>query len=345
NGFPATNVHEVVYPGVHHDVSGGYAPGDQFRANLGPGYALSQIALHDMYAKAFELGMPLRVRANHPLLEKELQQDRSFKLQDHEIMNQDTAAEFDIRPALVERFNHWRKTIRPDNLSSCLNEQVHEATAWRILRWVKDGTGGYADFLGLSRNSHKEGDNKEKDSQRKAREEIIRRRRGQANQIYNGEVPAEDHLDATDWQAAGWDEQQHNAAFTQALLNKNYSAHNDGWDVIEGAREFRADYLHEFRLENLSIGTLLDLGMGHTVSLLNPDDEAKEFEQIHTQGTALYFGGVDTETDKEQPLTEAEKKAAKAKQEAEEKTKKQAAGAGKKEEEKKPSLKETLAKA
>lgn len=48
--YPARCV-EVLYPGMHSDLGGGYPPGDQGKAN-GPDDALllSQIALHDMYA-------------------------------------------------------------------------------------------------------------------------------------------------------------------------------------------------------------------------------------------------------------------------------------------------------
>ncbi len=57
------NCKEIVYPGVHSDVGGGYPPGDQGRC-LGPGAAgdrlkLSQIALAQMYREARMAGVPL----------------------------------------------------------------------------------------------------------------------------------------------------------------------------------------------------------------------------------------------------------------------------------------------
>lgn len=52
---------EVVYPGVHSDVGGGYPPGDQGKARGGSGELLSQIVLHDLYAEAFAAGAPLTV--------------------------------------------------------------------------------------------------------------------------------------------------------------------------------------------------------------------------------------------------------------------------------------------
>lgn len=60
--YPA-NCEEVVYPGMHSDVGGGYAPDAQGRSNL-----LSRIPLRHMYAAALEAGVPLlpldRILAN-----------------------------------------------------------------------------------------------------------------------------------------------------------------------------------------------------------------------------------------------------------------------------------------
>ena len=52
--YPA-NCEEVVYPGVHSDVGGGYASNVQGRSNL-----LSRIPLRHMYAAALEAGVPLQ---------------------------------------------------------------------------------------------------------------------------------------------------------------------------------------------------------------------------------------------------------------------------------------------
>ncbi|GLZ17876.1 T6SS phospholipase effector Tle1-like catalytic domain-containing protein [Burkholderia plantarii] len=52
--YPA-NCEEVVYPGVHADVGGGYAPDQQGRSNL-----LARIPLRHMYADALKAGVPLR---------------------------------------------------------------------------------------------------------------------------------------------------------------------------------------------------------------------------------------------------------------------------------------------
>lgn len=55
--YPA-NCEEVVYPGVHSDVGGGYGPGEQGRSNL-----LSRIALRHMLADALRAGILLKLPA------------------------------------------------------------------------------------------------------------------------------------------------------------------------------------------------------------------------------------------------------------------------------------------
>jgi len=63
DGASGENVKEVVYPGVHSDIGGGYPPNDQGRA-IGQGHAgdarkLSQIPLAQMYREALIGGVPL----------------------------------------------------------------------------------------------------------------------------------------------------------------------------------------------------------------------------------------------------------------------------------------------
>ncbi len=53
---------EVVYPGMHSDIGGGYPPGDQGKANgKDDALLLSQIPLNDIYTAAFSAGAPLKV--------------------------------------------------------------------------------------------------------------------------------------------------------------------------------------------------------------------------------------------------------------------------------------------
>ena len=53
------NCIEVVYPGAHSDVGGGYGPGDQGKAVKGRAALISQIPLLDMSHEAMKAGVPL----------------------------------------------------------------------------------------------------------------------------------------------------------------------------------------------------------------------------------------------------------------------------------------------
>lgn len=64
DSYPDECRYEIAYPGVHSDVGGGYAPGEQGKGCDRHGKAddarkLSQIPLHDMYIAALSYGVPL----------------------------------------------------------------------------------------------------------------------------------------------------------------------------------------------------------------------------------------------------------------------------------------------
>ncbi|MBK4783918.1 MAG: DUF2235 domain-containing protein [Pantoea sp. Pent] len=148
--YPA-NSEEVVYPGMHSDLGGGYPPGDQGKANGdGDSLLLSQIALNEMYAAAFESGAPLNVP------EDSLPED--LKSQRWRVMDVDVISEFAAAPNLINRFNAWReltlglatlnKPISPEqaaiydpprapvSLEKALEDQMGWITAWRINRYA-----------------------------------------------------------------------------------------------------------------------------------------------------------------------------------------------------------------
>lgn len=54
-----SNCHEVVYPGAHSDVGGGYAPGDQGKSTGSRSRLASQVPLLNMYREARRSGVPL----------------------------------------------------------------------------------------------------------------------------------------------------------------------------------------------------------------------------------------------------------------------------------------------
>ncbi|WP_239324483.1 T6SS phospholipase effector Tle1-like catalytic domain-containing protein [Snodgrassella gandavensis] len=297
---------EYTYPGVHADIGGGYPPGEQFKSNFGMGHVVAQIALHDMYARCWRHGMPMLVSIDHPQLAAQMKKTPRFKLKNYEIMNNDVSKEFETQPEMVERFNAWRDVSITDNLDQNLRQQVHHITAWRILRWVKDGVNGYADFLGLQINPSKgTAGEKENPAQVSAREQIIRQGRNRANEMVKagtggrGGMPAPAQPDRSKedelWQQAGLGNIPANKRgdFMNGMINKNYDPRNDGWDMLESARDFKADYLHQFRFESfLSLGFLMKTFAG-SIYMLNNEDEAEEFKDIHDNGDILYFGEAD----------------------------------------------------
>ncbi|MEB0189652.1 DUF2235 domain-containing protein, partial [Pseudomonas sp. Bout1] len=95
---------EVIYPGVHSDVGGGYPPGDQGKARGGSGELLSQIVLHDLYAEAFAAGAPLTVP-------EEVLPDKLRQIQPARNMSTETDYEFALNGVLIDRFNAWRSTL------------------------------------------------------------------------------------------------------------------------------------------------------------------------------------------------------------------------------------------
>ncbi|KAF6656767.1 DUF2235 domain-containing protein, partial [Pantoea sp. EKM101V] len=148
--YPANSL-EVVYPGMHSDLGGGYPPGDQGKANGdGDSLLLSQIALNEMYAAAFESGAPLKVP------EDSVPED--LKSQRWRVMDIDVISEFAAAPNLINRFNAWRELTlglsspaapippeqaakydpprAPVSLEKALEDQMGWITAWRINRYA-----------------------------------------------------------------------------------------------------------------------------------------------------------------------------------------------------------------
>ncbi|MEQ6341029.1 MAG: DUF2235 domain-containing protein [Gammaproteobacteria bacterium] len=111
-GIKPGNCKEMVYPGVHSNVGGGYRPGEEGKS----GYAnqmLSQIALRHMYDEALDMGAPF-------LPEKAWQQD-----------NKD---DFDTSNALKERYNHYMSLAGwgGKSLGKTMNAHMAVYHAWRF---------------------------------------------------------------------------------------------------------------------------------------------------------------------------------------------------------------------
>lgn len=147
------NTVEVVYPGMHSDIGGGYPMGDQGKSRADAGALLSQIALHDMYAAAIEAGAPLSVPPEvFSQVDSRHQQHYSFR-----VMNRSTSDEFKVSPQLVSTFNNWLSTTLIDNqqedsaseialyspfrfettcLEQIMEDQLSWMTGWRIARFA-----------------------------------------------------------------------------------------------------------------------------------------------------------------------------------------------------------------
>lgn len=150
-GIYPPNTVEVIYPGMHSDVGGGYPMGDQGKARDSAGELLSQIALHDMYAAAFDAGAPLAILGLvFTSLDSKLQQQYAFRK-----MIDESEAEFGFTSDLVDKFNTWVKHTLPEitpvaestkaaytpirfvshDLERVMEAQLVLMTAWRIGRY------------------------------------------------------------------------------------------------------------------------------------------------------------------------------------------------------------------
>lgn len=141
---------EVVYPGMHSDIGGGYPPGDQGKATgSNDGDLLSQIALHDMFSSAFQAGAPMKI--------PEDALPKTLSSENWRVMPANLISEFIVSDVLISRFNAWREItlnfssdsaeastevnqfnpIRASsNVITALENQLGWITAWRIGRYA-----------------------------------------------------------------------------------------------------------------------------------------------------------------------------------------------------------------
>ncbi|QUY50013.1 DUF2235 domain-containing protein [Serratia plymuthica] len=270
---------EVVYPGMHSDIGGGYPPGDQGKANAEhDGYLLSQIVLHDLYSSAFFSGAPLKV--NKCSLPESLGKD-SWRALDAEQVR-----DFVVAPELISRFNAWRELtlnlttpekISPDeaasynpprasgSLESLVENQIAWITAWRINRYAK-GTlveqrfykaASDKEALPAARKAAKELRNENQEKVLKARQDQI------ATQ------PA-DKMD-------------------DLVLHpgvKDFDPKMDKPQLFEAAKEFGKDYYDGYRIPDNLAQAVLDTVLQPMIFVLNTDDEPQEYRRIKADGDA-----------------------------------------------------------
>lgn len=266
--YPA-NSYEVVYPGVHSDVGGGYPQNNQGKARGGPHELISQVALHDLYAEAFAVGAPLQVpKASMPAYMLSEQPWRQMDLA--------TQKEFDVSPLVVERFNAWRLATLPgvsadplkdqqpweykpvqlgQTVEAVLADQLGWITAWRIGRYANDEAGDNDSYQHQPFFKGAEEDDRHKESvDRKAYETQKKRAEG-----YRLQKPEE------------------------AVNHPGppiYEPRLDKTQLSQAAAEFKADYLDRKREQTSTAGTFFDVLLRDTAYLLNEDDERTARETL-----------------------------------------------------------------
>jgi hypothetical protein len=117
DGAYPENCSEIVYPGAHCDVGGGYSPGDQGKAKAGRSHLASQIPLLKMYLEAQKSGVPL-------LTLEELQH----------IRDRETIRDLQIDEELAKRFTEYAKWSRMQSktVEQVLFEHMRMYWRWRL---------------------------------------------------------------------------------------------------------------------------------------------------------------------------------------------------------------------
>lgn len=283
------NTCEVVYPGMHSDIGGGYPTNDQGKARDSEGEILSQIVLHDMYLAAFMAGAPLKVI---PALENIVNGNQLV-----EKMEPDNEYEFFIEPHLIERFNSWRKTFGislstsatndnyvpvklTDKLEDVMKDQMGWMTAWRINRYAQERYRQQPFYP-----SAEEWDAETIEKNKLARQKDDNDLKKAINQ---------------------WDYlKSQNLPMSSPPEGKPlFESKRDKTQLAEAAAEFKADYHKQIRTFNdNALFMVLDVIPKYTMYLLNSDDEVVEYAEMKTAGEkyrkCLFQENQEPSTDKD----------------------------------------------
>lgn len=265
DGSYPTIAQEVVYPGVHSDVGGGYLQNDQGKARGGTQELISQIALHDMYAEAFAAGAPLQVPGE--VLPDELKDEKAWRE-----MSLKTAREFDISPQTIERFNAWRLVTlglanepntespwlyKPVDLNKTVEEvladQLYWITGWRIGRYAN--------------RSYKREPFYDKANEDRGVDEEIARGKSESAKA-RAEQGRLDHPENAE-------------NFPGPPI---YEPWIDKTQIDQAAEEFRHDYLDIAREQTSYMGVIVDIALRGGAYLMNDDDERCDYGEIREQG-------------------------------------------------------------
>ncbi|MBF3221272.1 DUF2235 domain-containing protein, partial [Pseudomonas aeruginosa] len=263
---------EYAYPGVHSDVGGGYGVGNQGKAVGGSEFLLSQIALQHMYAEAFEAGAPLQVPAPavHPDFHEEWR-----------VMVPKIEAEFSVSEELATRFNAWQAQAKAGPLEEVIRRETALITAWRIDRYA-GGLRNKAFFANVPPDMP--------EAQQKAWEALHKRRSREYAAAQQGEpLPPMSAAEQAEWDRnvaliGGEDK------LRDLRVEKQFDPPLDQRQLLGAAAEFAHDYKGDWGVldDGMTVGGVIDLLLGGTVFLINEEDEAEEYSQIHRDGSARY---------------------------------------------------------
>jgi hypothetical protein len=116
NGKLGSRRYEIVYPGVHSDIGGGYSPREQGKGKHETGTdMLSRLPLAHMYRAARLAGVPLKLEL---------------------VTQQSVKDDFRIAPETIAAFNHYLSHVKATsgNLTDILREQRKFYIQWRYKR-------------------------------------------------------------------------------------------------------------------------------------------------------------------------------------------------------------------
>lgn len=270
---------EVVYPGMHSDLGGGYPPGDQGKANgEDDGLLLSQITLHDMYSSAFSVGAPFKVPSIS--LSQDLQSNN------WRMLSPELQLEFEVAPELVQRFNAWRELtlnlttpekVTPEeaceynpprasgSLETVVENQIAWLTAWRIERYARGSMLKTPFYQRATNTEALPAARKAAEDARDEKQRIVLKRRQE--QIAKQSADKMDEL------------------VLQPGI-KDFDPDMAQTQLFEAAKEFGKDYHDGYRIPENLAQIVLDTVLQPLVFVLNTDDEPREYRRIKADGDA-----------------------------------------------------------
>ncbi|MEQ9868538.1 DUF2235 domain-containing protein [Pectobacterium odoriferum] len=297
NGKYPPYVTEVIYPGMHSDIGGGYPPGDQGKANgIDDRLLLSQIVLNELYAAGFQVGAPLKIPIDS--LPEDLKKDT------WRAMSPDLIEQFGIHNTLVNRFNAWRELtlnqttpekITPEeaseyepprasgSLETVIENQIAWITAWRIERYAR-GSMLKTPFYQRATNTEA------LPAARKAAEDV---RDGKQKKVL------EKRQEQRVKQAAD--------KMDELVLHpgvKDFDPKMDQTQLFEAAKEFGKDYHDGYRIPDNLAQAVLDTVLQPMIFVLNTDDEPQEYRRMKADGdarVAVLFPAAGEASNAEQP--------------------------------------------